>query len=63
MKYLINKMQCNILSHQVGWLDGKGVAFIPKVKASNLMCGVMCGQQWYVTKYSPIELHGPIYPG
>ncbi len=27
MKYLINKMQCNIISQQVGWLDGKGVCF------------------------------------
>jgi hypothetical protein len=24
MKYLINKMQCNTLSQQVWWLDGKG---------------------------------------
>jgi len=23
-------------------------AFIPKVKGSNLMGGVVCGQQWYV---------------
>jgi len=27
MKYLINKIQCNILSQQVGWLDGRGVCF------------------------------------
>jgi hypothetical protein len=25
MKYLINKMQCNTLSWQVWWFDGKGV--------------------------------------
>jgi hypothetical protein len=30
MKHLINKMQCNILSQQVGWLDGKGVCFHSK---------------------------------
>jgi hypothetical protein len=23
MKYLINKMQCNVVSQQVGWLDGR----------------------------------------
>jgi hypothetical protein len=23
-------------------------AFIPKVKGSNFMSGIMCGQQWYV---------------
>jgi hypothetical protein len=27
----------------------------PKVKGSNLMGHVMCGQQWYLTEYSPIE--------
>jgi hypothetical protein len=25
-------------------------AHIPKVKGSNLMGGVMCGQQWYVDR-------------
>jgi hypothetical protein len=25
IKYLINKMQCNTLSQQVWWFDGKGV--------------------------------------
>jgi hypothetical protein len=25
MKYLINRMWCNILPQQVGWFDGKGV--------------------------------------
>jgi hypothetical protein len=25
-------------------------AFIPKVKGSNLMGGVVCGQQWYVDR-------------
>jgi hypothetical protein len=32
----------------VGWIDGKGVYPIPKVKGSNVMGGVVCGQQWYV---------------
>ncbi len=27
MKYLINRMYYNILSQQVGWLDGNGVWF------------------------------------
>ncbi len=30
MKYLINKMQCNILSQQMKWLDGKVVCFHSK---------------------------------
>ncbi len=25
MKYLVNRMQCNILLQQVKWLDGRGV--------------------------------------
>jgi hypothetical protein len=32
----------------VKWLDGKVFASIPKVKGSNLMGGVVCGQQWYI---------------
>jgi hypothetical protein len=27
VKYLINRMHCNILSQQVGWFDGRGVCF------------------------------------
>ncbi len=27
MKYLINRMQCNTLSQQMWWFDGKGVYF------------------------------------
>jgi len=27
MKYLINRVQCNTLSQQVWWLDGRGVCF------------------------------------
>ncbi len=30
MKHLINKMQCNTLSQQMWWLDGRGVYFHPK---------------------------------
>jgi hypothetical protein len=30
MKYLVNKMQCNILAQQVAWFDGKGVCFYYK---------------------------------
>jgi len=32
----------------MGWFDGKGVCSIPKVKGSNFMGGVVCGQQQYV---------------
>jgi hypothetical protein len=28
---------------------------IPKVKGSNLMSGVMCGQQGMLTEYSPMK--------
>ncbi len=48
MKYLINRMECNILSQQVGWLMVRVFASNPKVKGSNFMGGVVCGQQWYV---------------
>jgi hypothetical protein len=27
MKYLKNRMQYNILTQQMGWLDGRGVCF------------------------------------
>jgi hypothetical protein len=46
MKYLINRMYYNMLSQQVRLFDGRGVCFIFKVKGSNFMSGVMCGQQW-----------------
>ncbi len=32
----------------MGWLDGKGVCLHSKGQGSNLMGGVVCGQQWYV---------------
>jgi hypothetical protein len=37
----------------MGWFDDKGVGSIPKVKGSNLMSGVVCGQQWYVDQIFP----------
>jgi hypothetical protein len=56
MKYLINK--CNVI-----YYHNKGVAlmvrvfaFIPKVKRSNLMGGVVCGQQWYVDQIFPYRI-------
>jgi hypothetical protein len=54
MKYLINRMQCNILSQQMGWLNGKGVCFILKVKALNFTTGVCMVNNGKLTKYSPI---------
>jgi hypothetical protein len=30
MKYLINKMQFDVLSQQMGWLDGRGVYLHPR---------------------------------
>jgi hypothetical protein len=45
MKYLINKMQCNILSKKVGGLMVRVFAPILKVKGSNLMSAVVCDQQ------------------
>jgi len=43
IKYLINRMQCNILSQQVRWLDGKGVCFYPKGQTSQMvhLCSTM----------------------
>ncbi len=40
-------MYCNILN-KWGGLMVKVYVSIPKVKGSNLMSGVVCGQQWYV---------------
>ncbi len=60
MKYLVNKMQSNILLQQVGWLDGKGGLMINvfisilKVKGSNLTSGVCVVDNGKLTKYSPI---------
>jgi hypothetical protein len=38
MKYLINIMQCNTLSQQVRWLDGRGVCLHPKGQTSQMVC-------------------------
>jgi hypothetical protein len=43
MKYLINKMQCNTLSQQVWWLDGKGVCLHPKVQGIKPHKWCVCG--------------------
>ncbi len=50
MKYLINRMYCNILSQQVGWFDGKGV--YPQSKSQGIKPHGWCcvGQQWYVDR-------------
>ncbi len=34
----------------MGWLDGKGVCPHSKVKGSNFIGGVVCGQKWYVDR-------------
>jgi hypothetical protein len=31
-------------------------AFIPKVKGSNLIGGVVCGQQWHVDRIFPYRI-------
>jgi hypothetical protein len=54
MKYLINKMQCNILSQQVGWLDGRGVCLHSKVKGSNLTSVVCVVNNGKLIEYFPI---------
>ncbi len=46
MKYLINKMQCNKLSQQVWWFDGRGVCFHPRGKGIKLHKWCVYGQQW-----------------
>ncbi len=45
MKYLINIMQCNTLSQQVSWLDGRGVCFHPRSQRIKLHKWCVCGQQ------------------
>jgi hypothetical protein len=50
MKYLINR--CNVTHYQNKWGDlmVKVFIFIPKIKGSKPMGGVVCGQQWYVDR-------------
>jgi hypothetical protein len=44
MKYLIDKMQCNILSQQVGWLDGRNVCLHSKGQGIKLHKWCVRGQ-------------------
>jgi hypothetical protein len=46
MKYLINNMQCNILSWEVWWLNGKGVCFHPRGQGIKPHKWCVCDQQW-----------------
>jgi hypothetical protein len=48
MKYLI--IECNVTYYYIKWsgLMVRVFASILEVKGSNLMGGVVCGQQWYV---------------
>ncbi len=52
MKYLINKMKCNILSQQVGWFDGKNV-FLPS-KGQRIKPHKWCVCNGKLTEYSRI---------
>jgi hypothetical protein len=46
MKYLINKMQCNILSKNVRWFNGKGVCLYLKGQGIKPDKWGVYGQQW-----------------
>jgi hypothetical protein len=46
MKYLINRMQCNTLSQQMGWFDSKGVYFHFKGQKIKLHKWCVHGQEW-----------------
>jgi hypothetical protein len=46
MKYLIIRMECNILLQQVRWFDGKGVCFHFKGQGIKPHKWCVCGQQW-----------------
>jgi hypothetical protein len=61
-------MECNVTYYHNKWggLVVKVFACIPKVKVSNLMGSVVCGQQWYVDpikflEYVPRLIMWPIY--
>jgi hypothetical protein len=45
-------MECNVTYYHNKWggLMVRVFASIPKVKGSNFMSGVVCGQQWYVDR-------------
>ncbi len=44
MKFLKNRMQCNILIQQVGWFDGRGVHFHFKGQRIKSQEWCVCGQ-------------------
>jgi hypothetical protein len=46
MKYFINRMNCNILSQQMTWFDGRGVCFHFKGQAIKPLKWCVRGQQW-----------------
>jgi len=46
MKYLINRMQCNILSQQVGWFYVKGVCLNSKGQGIKPHKWCVCGEGW-----------------
>jgi len=50
MKYLINRMYVTYYHNKWGGLMVKVFASISKVKGSNFMNGVVCGQQWYIDR-------------
>jgi hypothetical protein len=50
LKKINSNVECNVTysNNKWGGLMVKVFVSIPKVKGSNLMNGVVCGQQWYV---------------
>ncbi len=48
MKYLINKINVTYYHNKWGGLIVMVFVFNPKVKGSNFISGVVCGEQWYV---------------
>ncbi len=51
MKYLINRMQCNTLSQQVWWFDGKDVYLHPKGQRINFTNDVFVVNSGKLTEY------------
>ncbi len=51
MKYLISKMQCNLISQQMWCLDANVVSSILEVKGSNLINGVFIVNSYMLTEY------------
>jgi hypothetical protein len=54
MKYLINKIQCNTLSQQMWWFDGRGVRLHPKGQVLNLINGVFVVNSGELIEYFPM---------